>query len=251
MQVIVDGILTSYQKTGSAKKAVLLIHGWGDSKETFTNLAKQLEKKYELLSLDLPGFGSSEPPPAAWGLNDYAKFVNAWLTKINGGHLNAVIGHSFGGSVAIVGASSGQIKSDKLILLASGGVRNKNFVKKKALWLAAKTLKAPFILLPSGKSSRIKTRLYKNIGSDLLVIPHMRQTFVKMVREDVQLPARKIKQPTLLIYGDKDKDTPISYGRLLSDAIPGSSFVVVHGTGHFLHHEKPQKIAQLIEDFIR
>lgn len=249
MQVIVDSLLANYQKTGSGPTVVAL-HGWGDSSRTFNQLARELADQYTVFALDLPGFGGTEPPPKAWGLEDYAKFVNAWLEKINAGHAYAVIGHSFGGSIAIVGVSTAQIESDKLVLLASGGVRNKDFLRKKALWLASKTLKAPLYILPSRSRAKIKNQLYRKIGSDLLLVPHMRQTFVKMVRQDVQQAARSIKKPTLLIYGSRDQNTPVSYGRLLAAAIPNAHLEIIPEVGHFPHHDQPAQVANLVKQFL-
>lgn len=249
MNVIVNGLLASYQKIGKGKNLVFL-HGWGDNSQTFDQISEILKDKYTLLLLDMPGFGGTEPPPEAWGLSDYAKFVNSWLEKIDAGQVFAVIGHSYGGSIAIVGANSAYVKPDKVVLLASGGIRNKNFVRKKALYLAAKTFKAPVRALFPKRAEKIKKGFYRKIGSDLLLVPHMRETFIKMVREDVQTPARSVKQPTLLVYGDKDHETPISYAKILNAAIPNSHLEIIHGAGHFLHQEQPVAIAQLIEDFL-
>ncbi|MBI2588818.1 alpha/beta hydrolase [Candidatus Saccharibacteria bacterium] len=249
MNVVVNGLMTNYQKVGKGK-TLLFLHGWGDSSETFAQLTEQLKNQYTLLLLNMPGFGGAEPPHEAWGLIDYARFVSAWLKKIDADPIYAVVGHSFGGSIVIVGVSSEQIKADKVVLLASGGIRNKNFVKKKALYLAAKTLKVPLRLLFPRKVEKIKSGFYKKIGSDLLLIPHMRQTFIKMVREDVQLQAKAVKQPTLLIYGDKDRETPVSYGHLLAADIPNSHLEIIPATGHFLHQEKPEQVAGLIKKFL-
>lgn len=249
MNVVVNGLMTNYTQNGNGKLIVLL-HGWGDSSLTFTELIRHLHGKFTILALDLPGFGGTEPPPKAWGLSDYAEFVGAWLKKINAGHVYALIGHSFGGSIAIVGVSEEQIKADKVVLIASGGIRKKNFVKKKTLQITAKTLKLPLLMLSQRKADRLKAGLYKKVGSDLLLIPHMRQTFVKMVREDVQLAALSIKQPTLIIYGERDTDTPVEYGRLLNQAIRNSRLVLIPGMGHFLHQEQPAAVSKLISNFL-
>src|SRR5581483_4025048 len=98
MNVIVDDLMASYHKTGAGKPLVLL-HGWGDSSKTFAALASELKDKYELYSLDLPGFGGSQAPPQAWGLDDYASFLESWLNKL-AIKPYAVVGHSFGAAVA-------------------------------------------------------------------------------------------------------------------------------------------------------
>src|SRR5580692_991804 len=99
MNVVVDGLMTNYQKAGQGKKLVFL-HGWGDSSKTFAKLIQQLGPKYEVLSLDLPGFGGTETPGEAWTLDHYADFVADFLAKLGGKDVYGLIGHSFGGAVA-------------------------------------------------------------------------------------------------------------------------------------------------------
>src|SRR5688572_7545347 len=99
MQVIIDTLLTNYESTGTGK-VVLLLHGWGDSHETFARLASALAENYQVVRLDLPGFGKTEPPKEPWNLNNYARFLKEFLKKLNLVPY-AVIGHSNGGALAI------------------------------------------------------------------------------------------------------------------------------------------------------
>src|SRR5690348_3057288 len=122
MNVIVDGLMTNYQKTGEGK-VLLMIHGWGDSGGTFSALANELKDSYQLVILDLPGFGASQAPAELWGTEDFSKFVTKFLDKLSLKPY-AVLGHSFGGAVAMVLAADNP-SFKKLILLASAGVRNK------------------------------------------------------------------------------------------------------------------------------
>lgn len=82
-----------------------------------------------------------------------------------------------------------------------------------------------------------------------MLLPHMEQTFRRIINQDVAEDARKIKLPTLLVYGSADKATPVVYGRILHGEIAGSKLEVIDA-GHFLHQAQPQKTAQLIEDFL-
>lgn len=249
MNVVVDGLMASYQKVGKGKTLVFL-HGWGDSGKTFSKLIENLQDKYTILALDLPGFGGTQVPKNAWGLEDYAQFIRAWLAKINAGETYAYVGHSYGGAAAIAGLASGTLKADKLVLLASAGVRNKYTLRKRAFWLASKAAKIPLAVLPEKHRRKLRNRVYKTAGSDMMLLPHMELTFKRIIKEDVQIIARSIKQPTLLIYGTKDKETPLSYGQALAKAIPNSYLEVMPGLGHFLHQEEPQRLAEIIRDFL-
>lgn len=250
MQVIVDSLLIDYQINGSSKKAVLLLHGWGDNRKTFGMFEKDLSKKYKVISMDLPGFGASQTPNTSWDLDDYSRFVKDFLKKIQIYNLYAIIGHSNGGAMAIYGIGSGIISADKLVLLAASGIRNQQKSKHLALKVIAKTGKAVTFWLPNDKKQKLQNKLYRNIGSDMLVTPHMQETFKKTVRQDVQKQAIQINIPTLLVYGEKDKDTPPIYGEIYHDLIKDSKIEIISNSGHFVHHEQAQKVTKVIEEFL-
>lgn len=248
MNVVVDGLMANYQKVGEGP-VVVCLHGWGDSVATFSKLAENLREKYQLLILDLPGFGGTQKPTTAWGLDDYANFVAAWLKKLDVREIDAIIGHSFGGAVAIKAVSTLTLEPNKLVLLASAGVREKKSLRSGILRTGAKVAKVPLYLLPARRATKIKTFLYHKAGSDLMLLPHMRQTFIKTISEDLRQTARSIKPPTLLIYGDRDRETPPKNGRLLNEAIPGSRLKIINA-GHFLHQEQAGEVSNLILEFL-
>lgn len=241
--------MTNYQKIGSGK-ALIFLHGWGDSSKTFAPLIESLKDDYETLALDLPGFGGTQAPPEAWGIDDYAAFVEAWLAKIGIKNTDAIIAHSNGGAIAIKAISTGKIKTDKLVLMASAGIRDKQKTRKKILKAGAKGGKAMTFFLPGGTKEKIRNRFYKSIGSDAILFSQLEETFRRVVGEDVQPAAEKIAIPTLLIYGDKDKDTPVSYGRIFNRHMRGSQLEIIE-SGHFVHQEQPANVAKLVSDFLK
>jgi pimeloyl-ACP methyl ester carboxylesterase len=250
MNVVVDGLMASYQKTGKGRPLVLL-HGWADSAKTFNSLAAYLASNYTLFALDLPGFGGSQAPPKAWTTDDYVDFVAKWLDKVNAKNIVGFIGHSNGGAIAIKGVASGKFTAEKLVLLASAGVRDQKTLKKKMLKAAAKTGKVLTAPLPGQTKKKLRGKFYGAIGSDLTLLPHMEETFKKIVGEDVQADAAKVRIPTLLIYGNIDDSTPPKYGGLLHKAIPDSKLQFLTGVGHFLHQEQPDEVGARILSFLR
>src|SRR5438552_1207066 len=116
MNVVVNDLMTNYQRIGKGK-TILLLHGWGDTSTTFSKLIEQLQGHYEIVTVDLPGFGATQAPPSAWGLDDYAAFIKAWLHKLQIEDIYAVVGHSYGGSTAIVGLSNGDFDARRLVLI--------------------------------------------------------------------------------------------------------------------------------------
>lgn len=249
MNVVVDGLMTNYSKTGSGK-VVVLLHGWGDGQETFSKLTELLDDHYTVLAVDLPGFGGSEQPPQSWSLSDFSRFIAKFLEKIKAGEVEALLGHSFGGAITINGVGKKIINANKIILLASAGVRNKKPIRLKILKAGAKVGKIPLYLLPANKAKKIKVFLYKKAGSDVLLLPNMRQTFAKTVKEDVRELAKNISQPALLIYGAGDRETPVQEGKLLAGALRHSKLEILPEAGHFLHQEKPEQVAGLIKEFV-
>ena len=249
MNVVVNGLMTNYQKTGNGKRTIVMLPGWGDTSKSFAQLADELRSVYTVLAIDLPGFGGTQAPESAWGLEDYAEFVSLWLKKIGVARVYAFVGHSHGGATAIYGIGERILRSDKLILLASAGVRNQKNIQTRLLWAGAKTAKLPLKLLPPASRQKIRAGFYKSAGSDILLLPHMEQTFRKIISQDVQLSAAKIKIPTLLIYGSKDKATPIKYGHILNRSIRGSRLELT-SAGHFVHQDEASKVASLIKNFL-
>lgn len=249
MQVVINNLLTSYEDHGKGP-VVLALHGWADSKATFHKLSPSLTKNYRLIAVDLPGFGASNLPEGTWDLQKYSEFVAAFLEKIDAKKPYAIIGHSNGGAIAIKGLASGVLKADKLVLIASAGVRNKQAAKKKALKMVAKSGKLATSVLPKNYKDKLQDKFYKQIGSDAMILPHMRETFVKIVGEDLQTQAENVTAKTLLIYGDSDRSTPAEYGQLLHQRIKHSELKIIPGQGHFVHQMAAEEVGNLIQTFL-
>lgn len=241
--------MTSYQKVGEGKTLVFL-HGWGDTSLTFSKMIENLQDKYLVYSLDLPGFGGSQAPESAWGLEDYADFVDAWASKVSIKDVYAIVGHSYGGALALTALGKKSIKAHKLILIASAGIRNQRTLRKKILKASAKLARLPMFLLPQASRQKLRSRFYKSIGSDMLLVPHMELTYKRIIGQDVQAVAKAIDLPTLLIYGSKDRETPPRDGRILNQIIQGSRLEIIEGSAHFVHQENTTELTNLVLDFL-
>jgi len=250
MNVVVNGLMTNYQKAGSGRRVVVLLPGWGDTSKTYSGLTRELADDYTVLAVDLPGFGGSQAPDKAWGLEDYSDFVSAWLKKIGVGNVHALVGHSHGGATAIYGLGNKSLKSDKLVLLASAGIRNQKKIQKSLFMAAAKTAKLPMLLLPSNQRQKLRRKFYTATGSELMLLPHMEETFKRIVAQDVQSSASRVSVPTLLVYGSRDKATPVRYGHILNRLIRGSRLEVVNA-GHFVHQDDPADVNKLVKNFLK
>ena len=248
MNIVVDNLLTNYTLSGKGKP-VLLLHGWGDSSKGLAGLQKDLAAGYQVLAVDLPGFGGSQAPKNSWDLDDYAAFLRVFLEKLELPKPYAVVGHSNGGALAIRAMSLGSLDADKLILLATSGVRSRGGARRIFLKAAAKAGRAATVWLPSKYRNRLRRKLYDAAGSDMLAVPQMQETFKRVVRQDVQDDAKRIVRPTLLVYAQDDPSVPLADGRIYGRLIKGSRLETVAG-GHFVHLEHPERVAGLIKEFL-
>ena len=250
MQVVVDGLLTNYVRRGEGR-VVVILHGWGDNSKSWLDLSQTLDKHFDVIVPDLPGFGGSQSPTSTWGLNDYAGFVKTLLVKIKAPDVYCIIGHSNGGAIAIRGVAHNIIKAEKLVLLSSAGIRGEYKGRIKALRYAAKAGKLLTTPLPKSAKNKLRSTAYKTIGSDMLVAEHLQETFKKIVSDDIQADAKNINLPTLLVYGESDQQTPLRYGEILHELIDHSSLEVLTGAGHFIQLDQATALKSAVEGFIR
>lgn len=251
MQVVVDGLLTTYESQGTGRP-ILLLHGWGDNLKTFDRLASELTTSYQVIRLDLPGFGQTQMPKEVWNLDNYAAFLAKFLQKLNVSEkVKAIIGHSNGGALAIRGLATGALQADSLILLAASGIRTGQPVKRFLLKIVAKVGKVATFWLPESKRRGLRKKLYGVAGSDMLVAPHLQETFKRTVRQDIQSDAKQLKQPTLLIYSAQDTAVPLEDGKKLAALIPGSKFIELTTADHFVHQTAAEEVTQAIQDFLQ
>jgi len=249
-QAIVRGSIASYRQWGNDDKPVLLaLHGWADTADTFKLLASAIGDVYCIIAPDLPGFGGTQlPNDQIFTLDLYVDWITDFCKKIDI-RPYGMIGHSNGGAITIKAAARGALDAQKIILIASAGIRSEQKIKKKLLATAAKPVKLGLRVLPESQVQAVKKKAYGAIGSDYMVSESMKGTFKNIVAEDVLGEARNILQPTLLLYGDKDADAPARFGQAFHEQITDSTLKVVPDVGHFVHQEQCELVAQLILDF--
>lgn len=249
MQVVVDSLLTHYTVAGKGK-VVLLLHGWGDSGAGLQSLVASLAKTFRVIALDLPGFGGTEPPKNPWGLSEFANFTQHFLLKIDAPATFAIIGHSNGGAIAIRGLASDTLHAERLVLLGSAGIRGEYKGRVKALRVFTKIGKALTAPLPKSAKQHLRRKVYGTIGSDMLVAEHLQETFKKIVTDDVREDAATLQQPTLLIYGENDEQTPPWMGESFHQLIKDSTLEILPGAGHFVHHDRPEQVQKTVQEFL-
>lgn len=249
MKIIIQNLAIEYQDEG-AGKVILFLHGWQDDLHTFDSLVAFLSPANRVIRLDLPGFGKSETPKETWDLNDYVGFVNSFIQKLNI-QIDAFIGHSFGGRIVIKGEATKNFQPRKIILISSAGIAKNRTFRNSILKIFTKiggwtTYLPPLIFW----REKLRKKIYRLIGSDYLNAGALKETFLKIISEDLSSDAKKIITPTLLIWGRNDTETLLSDGERLSYLIHDPELKVLDGAGHFVHREKSQEVARLIQDFL-
>jgi pimeloyl-ACP methyl ester carboxylesterase len=233
-------------------KPVVMLHGWGASSNLVWPLAERLAPLgYRCYVPDLPGFGLTPPPSVAWSIHDYVKWVIAYLDHHQRDKVY-LFGHSFGGRLSLILGAEHSERIIKIALADSAGVRPKRpqsgQLRLEAYRLALKALQA--IGLKSQAAS-LRDWYGNRYGSAdyKAVIGIMRETFVKVVNEDLLPYAVRVKPPTLLFWGDQDMDTPLWQGQLLEKTIPDAGLVIWEGAGHYSYLDRLADTARVTDHF--
>lgn len=245
MQAVIDGILTNYEILGSNNpKDILILHGWGQSLENWRIVAKNLNSKYRVILLDLPGFGSSSFPGDNYHTADYSEFVSKFINKLDLSNL-ILIGHSLGGKIAIKNSAT-NLKIKDLFLISPSGINDKGFVAKIKIFIIN-----IFKFFTSWLPKKIKDKLINIFASsDYSRAGRMRKIFKNVVDEKVIDEAKKIIIPTVIIWGENDQEVDFKTSKILKSLIKNSTLRVLWGLGHSPNIESPKKLTNLLFEYL-
>jgi pimeloyl-ACP methyl ester carboxylesterase len=231
--------------------AILLLHGWGTSAQLWRPVMGPLSASFSVLAPDLPGFGQTANPPAAWGVEDYARWVLA-LLDLHGLDRVHLVGHSNGGRVAIKLAAWWPERVEKLVLTSSAGIRPARSAAYRLRVASFKALRslAGADIVPAGARRWAAARVAAGGSEDYRsATGTMRPTFVRIVNEDLRPDLRRIAAPTLLVWGDRDDATPLSDGQEMERLVADAGLVVFPGATHYAYLEQPARFCRVLEAF--
>lgn len=251
MLLRINGLETYFTVEGRGDPVVLL-HGWGTASQSLAPLCGALADSFRVLVVDLPGFGWSQAPPVAWGSADYAEHVER-LMQETGMAGAALVGHSFGGRIAIRLAAKQPARVSRLVLVANPGIRPRRragyYVRVGAVKLARW-----FFSLPGwgATGQRMISKVSGRFGSrDYRAAGQMRPTLVKVVNEDLTPLFPAVQVPTLILWGDRDQEVPLSAMEVMAARIPRARLVVFEGAGHFPFLDMPDEFCRTVNEFLR
>ena len=219
-------------------KDLVFLHGYLSSKESFYPQINYFSRHFRVTAPDLPGFGGSELIPAAWSVGEYADWLEGFL-KERGIAFPHVIAHSFGGRVAIKCLARGLI--DRAVLTGCAGI-----VKRRTLsyHLKVKSYRLVKKFAPRFAEAKFGSAEYRSLS------PLMRESYKKIVNEDLREEAKRIARPVLYLNGERDRETPLSSVKILHECTAGSRLAVLKGCGHFAHLDEPLLFNLAAEEFL-
>ena len=231
----IKGLKINYKIIGEGKP-LLILHGWGSSSEKWQKIGELLAQKgVKVIIPDLPGFGKSEEPQKAWNLDQYCDFVEEFVKILNLDKFY-LLSHSFGGSLAVKFSLQYPEKVAKLFLVSAACIRKKS-LKNKLFKFISRFFKIKPLFL----------RKFFYRKSDYLSVKGvMKETYLKVIEEDLSDVLEKVKVPTMIIWGAKDKITPIKQAKLIKTKIRNSELKIIPNIGHSLHLEAPEKLGDWV-----
>ena len=236
MQIKLQNYIIEYTKTGTGEMPVLLLHGWGGNKDSLSCFSKMLDNsKYTFYALTL----DSEYNSKSLSMPEYCKIVENFIKEMSIYNC-IVICHSFGARIAFMLAGKFENYISKLIVIAGAGIKPRfnlnTYIKvKRYKWLK--------------KRNKLKDKNYGS--SDYNALSNIsKQTFVNVVNFDIEKFTYYINKPTLLIYGNKDKQTPLYMAKKLHKNIKNSKLIVLKGCSHFCYEENFSDCLFNIKEFL-
>lgn len=238
-----------YQKLGHGKDLIML-HGWKQDVSSFHHVAQELKNHFTIWLIDLPGFGRSENPQKPFFVSDYAEIVREFINsqKLKSPNL---LGHSLGGRIAIKLASKYPKVIDKLVLEDAAGIQPKQDPVKYLIYPLAKIFK---LLVPNifNLRERLRKSVYRKLESDYINAGPLTETLTNILKEDQLSELAKIKNETLIIWGENDNlnETTVTNARKMYKEIENSRLALIENASHFPHTENPKTFLYFIIDFL-
>lgn len=278
--VVVHGHARAFSVHGSGP-ALLLLHGIGGRRDTWDLVTPVLAQHFTVITPDLLGHGDSAKPRADYSLGGYANGMRDLLGLLEIDTVT-VVGHSFGGGVAMQFVYQYPERTERLVLVASGGLGPEVSLLLRALTLPGTSAAIAASHLPPGRLARhgvrAAARLLSCLGGcrgvaplaadiaealtihDGLRDPGARAAFIHLLRQVVDWRGQVVTMrdraylcsgmPTLVLWGEDDHVLPSRHARTSTQVMPGSRLVLLPRVGHFPHRENPEAFCRAVMDFV-
>jgi len=261
MMVTVDGLNIHVERRGSGPP-LLLVHGLG-SPLVWDRLIEPLSRSFDVIALDLPGFGSSDVPPAPFSTKQYANFIHLLLDAIQV-QRTSILGISYGGEIAATFVCDHQKKVDKLVLISSTGLGPENPLLTSApVWRLASFLVKNTVLRSSmmirwfscysffdraQRPADLAVRFCRALADRGRKEAWLRCAY-NALHADKDFPKRlaALTRPTLILWGREDRIVPVRWAQEFQKWIPNSALKILEGCGHSVPLEKAEEVCEEVK----
>lgn len=269
--VTIHGHDVVYRRAGSGE-AVVLIHGLAGSSRTWKDVMPGLARTHDVVAPDLLGHGNSAKPMGDYSLGAHASGLRDLLVTLGIGAAT-LVGHSFGGGVAMQVAYQHPEVCDRLVLVDSGGLGREVswLLRLGTLPLAEYAMPLVFsrrladrgtdlsrILSRRGLRSPRLGELWRSYSS--LAGAEDRKAFVRTIRTVIDTGGQTVSAldrlymashvPTMIMWGENDHIIPVAHAHVAHETIAGSRLEILPGVGHFPHVEAPERFLDVLLAFL-
>ncbi|MDQ1509428.1 MAG: hypothetical protein QOG50_1272 [Actinomycetota bacterium] len=260
-------------RAGGSGPVIVLVHGMAGSSATWRYVLPALAEHFTVVAPDLVGHGESEKPRGDYSLGAFASGIRDLMLAL--GHERAtLVGQSLGGGVAMQFAYQFPERSERLVLVSSGGLGDEVNLLLRLLALPG----AEFVLQlgcndwvhdagvnVAGWLSHVGLHAGRHVsevweGYGSLADAETRTAFMHTLRSVVDVGGQRVsaadrlylaaEMPTLIMWGDHDRIIPVSQGHAAHETMPGSRLEIFEGAGHFPHCEDPERFGRVLVDFM-
>ncbi len=271
--VTIHGHRRAYVKVGSGP-ALLLLHGLGCDHTTWEPVIDSLAKRYTVIAPDLLGHGLSDKPRADYSVGGYANGMRDLLTVLNIDKVT-VVGHSFGGGVAMQFAYQFPERTERMMLVASGGlgpevspgiraITTPGFHQVMGLLTLPGVRHVGVAGLKAASTTGLKTT--RDLGEvadiyDSFKDPHARAAIRHVVKAVVDWKGQIVTMadrayltdamPMAVVWGRDDLVIPVRHASNAAALAPKARVEVIPNAGHFPHKDHPERFAKIVHDWIR
>ena len=257
MKENINGTQVHYKLTGQGKTRVMLLHGWGCDLHLMEPVANALAETHKILLVDFPGHGESGRPPEPWGVPEYAACLKELMIRLDFAPCS-VIAHSFGCRITAWLAAQEPALFDKIIFTGAAGIRPRQSAEaqkrseryQKLKRRCQKLRSIPFLRKTADKLEK-KLRLKYGSRDYNALDDEMKKTFVKVISLDLSELYPRIVQPTLLVWGTEDTETPLWMGEKMEQWIPDAGLVRLEGGTHFAYLEQVERFVLIVRTFLQ
>lgn len=262
-----------YRHGGDGPETILLVHGMAGSSRVWRQVMPDLARDFRVIAPDLPGHGFSSKGRGDYSLGAFAAVLRDLLLELEIDRVT-VVGHSLGGGVALQLAYQHPEVCGRVALISSGGLGPEVGWPLRLLSSPGAELVLPVLAPPFVRPLGDKVRGWlagKGIRADHLDELWLayaslsdgptRQAFLRTLRSVVDTRGQAVSAssrlhladqiPSLLIWGDADPIIPAAHGEAAHAAMPGSRLSVLPGVGHFPQTEEPERVVEILTEFLR